>query len=66
MPHFDGTDPNQPAMTDVEATAIVAYLRVLAPVTHAVPESMCPPLKPPPAADMAVPPPPPDDLADHD
>jgi len=66
MPHFDGTDPTQPAMTDVEATAIVAYLRALAPVVHEVPESMCPPIKPPPAADMAVPPPGPDDMADHD
>lgn len=54
MPHFDGTDPAQPAMTDVEAAAIVAYLRTLAPVAHQVPASMCPPLKPPPPADMAV------------
>ena len=65
-PRYDGSDPNQPAMTDVEAAAIVAYLRVLQPVTHAVPASMCPPIKPPPAADMAVPPSPPDDLAEHD
>jgi mono/diheme cytochrome c family protein len=66
MPHFDGTDPTQPAMTDVEAAAIVAYLRTLPPVAHAVPASRCPPIKPPPAADMAVPASPPDDLASHD
>ncbi|MCA1663902.1 MAG: hypothetical protein LC659_06500, partial [Myxococcales bacterium] len=66
MPRFDGSDPKQPAMTDVEATAIVAYLRALAPVTHAVAASMCPPLKPPAAADMAAPPSPPVDLAMHD
>ena len=67
MPHFDGTDPKQPEMTDVEAAAIVAYLRTLVPVAHQVPESMCPPLKPPPPVDMAVAPTP-DDMtqADHD
>lgn len=68
MPRFDGSDPAQPAMTDVEASAIVAYLRSLPPVAHRVPASMCPPLKPPPPVDMAVPPPPPDDMtmAAHD
>ena len=55
MPRFDGTDKTQPFMTDVEATAIVAYLRSLKPVDNAVPESMCPPIKPRPPADMAVP-----------
>lgn len=68
MPHFDGSDPAQPAMTDVEADAIVAYLRSLPAVARPVPASMCPPLKPPPPVDMAVPPAPPDDMtmADHD
>lgn len=66
MPHFDGTDPTQPMMTDVEADAIVAYLRTLAPVAHVVPASMCPPLKPPPPVDLAAPPPPPLDMAAHD
>jgi len=55
MPRFDGTDPAQPAMTDVEATAIVAYLRSLKPIDNSVPESECPPVKPRPPADMAVP-----------
>jgi hypothetical protein len=53
MPHFDGSDPKQPAMTDVEANAIVAYLRALPPVARAIPPSLCPPLKPP-AIDMAT------------
>jgi hypothetical protein len=35
-------------MTDVEAYAIVAYLRSLPPVARQVPASMCPPLKPQP------------------
>jgi hypothetical protein len=48
MPRFDG-------MGDVEAEAIVAYLRSLSPVTHAVPESYCPPVKPSPGPDMAMP-----------
>jgi hypothetical protein len=55
MPHFDGSDPSRPFMTDVEANAIVAYLRALPPVTRSIPPSMCPPLKPPPPVDMAVP-----------
>ncbi len=71
MPHFDGSDPTQPAMTDVEADAIVAYLRSLPPVARAIPGSMCPPLKPPPPVDMAMVPPAdlaasPVDLAEHD
>ena len=49
MPRFD-------SIGDVEADAIVAYLRSLPSVTRAVPPSMCPPLKPPPAPDMAMPP----------
>jgi hypothetical protein len=53
MPHCDGTDPKQATMSDVEASAIVAYLRALPPVTRAIPPSMCPPLKPPPS-DMAT------------
>ncbi|HWE29696.1 MAG TPA: cytochrome c [Polyangia bacterium] len=48
MPRFD-------SIGDVEADAIVAYLRSLPPVTHAVPPSMCPPVKPPPGPDMAMP-----------
>jgi hypothetical protein len=53
MPHFDGSDAKRPAMTDVEANAIVAYLRALPPVSRAIPPSMCPPLKPP-TLDMAT------------
>jgi hypothetical protein len=56
MPHF-GVDPSQPFMTDLEAGAIVAYLRSLLPVTRTdggIPASKCPPLKPPPPVDMAV------------
>jgi hypothetical protein len=62
MPHFDGSDPSQPFMSDVEAAAIVAWLRALPPVVHQVPESMCPPIKPRPPVDMAAPPPAPDDM----
>jgi len=41
-------------MTDLEANAIVAYLRSLAPVArHDIPASYCPPLKSPPH-DMAM------------
>lgn len=66
-PHYDGSDAMYAAMTDVEAAAIVAYLRTLAPVAHQVQASMCPPLKPPPPVDMAAPPAT-DDMAqaDHD
>jgi hypothetical protein len=53
MPRYDGSDPTQPAMTDLEGYAIVAYLRSLAPVSRAIPASKCPPLKPPP--DLAAP-----------
>jgi hypothetical protein len=49
MPRFD-------SMGDVEVDAIVAFLRSQPAVSHAVPPSMCPPLKPPPAPDMAMPP----------
>ena len=49
MPRFD-------KIGDVEASAIVAYLRSLPVVTRAIPLSMCPPVKPPPGADMAMPP----------
>jgi hypothetical protein len=57
MPRHDGSDPAVPAMTDLEADAIVAYLKSLPPRRHQVPQSVCPPFKLPP--DMAVP----DDLA---
>lgn len=40
MPHF--TDRG---MTEDQAKDIVAYLKSLPPVTHAVPESSCPPIK---------------------
>ena len=46
--------PTAPDMTDLEANAIVAYLRSLPPVARAIPASMCPPIKPAPGADMAV------------
>jgi mono/diheme cytochrome c family protein len=49
MPRFD-------AIGDVEANAIVAYLRTLPSVTRTIPPSMCPPIKPVPGADMATPP----------
>jgi hypothetical protein len=55
MPHFDGTDPSQPFMTDVEANAIIAYLRSLPAVARTLPASQCPPLKPQPPVDMAIP-----------
>jgi Cytochrome c len=54
MPHFDGSDAQQPAMTDVEADAIIAYLRSLQAVTRTIPESTCPPIKPSPAADLSA------------
>ena len=59
MPHFDGSSAAWPFMTDLEANAIVAYLRSLPPVTRldgGIPESTCPPLKPPPPPDLAPPP----------
>jgi hypothetical protein len=49
MPRFD-------TIGDVEANAIVAYLRSLPAVTREIPTSMCPPIKPTPGADMAMPP----------
>ena len=39
MPHFSG-------MGDEEGSAIVAYLKSLSAVSHAVPPSVCPPIKP--------------------
>jgi len=63
MPRFDGTDPSQPAMTDVEANAIVAYLRALPAVKREIPESTCAGIKPP-VGDLAMPAPPgPGDMA---
>lgn len=53
MPHYDGTDPKQPTMTDVEADAIVVFLRSLPPVKRTIPASKCPPIKPRPN-DMAT------------
>jgi hypothetical protein len=55
MPHFDGSNPNQPFMTDVEANAIIAYLRSLPAVKRNIPNSTCPPLKPQPPFDMTAP-----------
>jgi hypothetical protein len=58
MPHFDGSDKNpqyHDAMTDLEANAIVAYLRSLPAVSRKIPDSMCPPLKPAPPLDMSLP-----------
>jgi hypothetical protein len=48
--------PRFPDIGDVEANAIVAYLRSLPSVMHEVTPSMCPPLKPLPSPDMAMPP----------
>ena len=45
--------PAHAEMSDLEARAIVAYLRSLPPVAHAIPASKCPPIKPRPPADMA-------------
>ncbi len=53
MPHFDGTSKGEAAMTDVEANAIVAYLRSLPAVSRPdIPESICPPLKTEDSGDM--------------
>jgi hypothetical protein len=41
MPHFDGSDPAQPEMSDTEAYTIVAYLRSLPPVNRVIPRSIC-------------------------
>lgn len=57
--HNDELCPAMPRFADigdVEADAIVAYLRSLPSVMHAVTASMCPPLKPLPSPDMAMPP----------
>jgi mono/diheme cytochrome c family protein len=48
--------PRFPMIGDVEAQAIVAYLRSLPPVSRQIPESRCPPIKPAPTNDMAMPP----------
>jgi mono/diheme cytochrome c family protein len=48
MPRFDG-------IGDVEANAIVAYLRSLPSATREIPGSMCPPIKPVAGVDMAMP-----------
>jgi hypothetical protein len=50
------TMPRFADIGDVEANAIVAYLRSLPAVTQPIPMSMCPPIKPPPGADLAMPP----------
>jgi hypothetical protein len=47
--------PRYPTIGDVEARAIVAYLRSLPAVERAIPDSMCPPVKPTPPPDMAMP-----------
>ena len=47
--------PRYPTIGDVEARAIVAYLRSLPAVERAIPDSMCPPVKPTPGPDMAMP-----------
>jgi hypothetical protein len=47
--------PRLPTIGDTEAYAIVAYLRSLPPVTRAIPDSYCPPLKPLWQPDMAMP-----------
>jgi fructose 5-dehydrogenase cytochrome subunit len=41
MPHFDGSDPAQPEMSDAEAYAIVTYLRSLKAVERVIPRSIC-------------------------
>jgi hypothetical protein len=53
MPHYDGTDATQPAMTDLEAYSIVAYLRSLPALERAIPPPVCGELPKP--RDMAVP-----------
>lgn len=50
------TMPRFSTLGDVEARAMVAYLRSLPPVAHPIPDSNCPPIKPTPAPDMALPP----------
>lgn len=46
------TMPQYASMGDVEADAIVAYLRSLKPIVRAIPASTCPPIKD--APDMAL------------
>ncbi len=46
--------PRFPTIGDVEAHAIVAYLRGLPPIVRAIPPSLCPPVKPQPSPDMAM------------
>ena len=49
--------PRYPNMTDLEAGAIVAYLRSLPAITRAdggIPPSQCPPVKPPLPLDLAL------------
>ena len=41
MPHFDGSNAQQAMMTDVEAQAIVAYLRAQPPIKRTIPPSQC-------------------------
>jgi|GEM_PF-5592182 len=47
MPHLD-------ALSDLEANAIVAYLRSLPPITQRIPPSVCPPTKGAPPPDLSV------------
>jgi mono/diheme cytochrome c family protein len=47
--------PRYPTVGDVEAHALVAYLRSLPAVEREIPGSMCPPIKPVPTPDMATP-----------
>jgi hypothetical protein len=47
--------PRFPTMGDIEARAIVAYLRSLPAVSRVIPDSNCPPVKPIPSPDMAMP-----------
>jgi hypothetical protein len=59
MPRYATSSDHGAPMTDIEAQAIVAYLRSLAPVTRkdgGIPASMCPPVKPAPPVDMTAPP----------
>ena len=54
MPRYDGSDTAVPAMTDLEADLIVAYLRSLPAVTRAIPASVCPPIEPPTPPDLSA------------
>ncbi len=46
--------PRYPSIGDVEARAIVAYLRSLPAIDRPIPDSYCPPVKPTPPPDMAM------------